>query len=358
MQSSRNSDLISDYMQYCRAHQNIIYNSLTDLRNINQRLADFITIETNSRNTNELLELSRELTRINRFIPQQVPPPRRPPPPSQPPSQPPHSVINSNRSSIIRPPVPQPPERPITITGRVSQQTSESQVNINETNNRSRRENSENRTGNRSTIVERPNLPISMRLLTPPLVSTASNFNFNGNINTTNNRRNRRNNRFFTFSNQQRHSLVNNRSNMSPVRIRPSTTQIRRGTDLLIWNDISDNYQTNCPIDMQDFRGNDSILRIRHCGHIFREMNLRRHFRNSTRCPLCRFDIRDYVEYDNLNERYDETDNNIENEGGVQNYSHTSLSNTIDEDIMDLIEEAVSNIELSDNQNNTSSTNN
>jgi hypothetical protein len=35
-------------------------------------------------------------------------------------------------------------------------------------------------------------------------------------------------------------------------------------------------------------------MQILHCGHIFREMNLRTHFRNSPRCPLCRFDIRDH----------------------------------------------------------------
>ena len=82
----------------------------------------------------------------------------------------------------------------------------------------------------------------------------------------------------------------------SPIRIRPSSTQIRQGTELLTWCDISDNYQTTCPIDLNLFEANDSILRIRQCSHIFREMNLRRHFRGSPACPICRFDIRDYIE--------------------------------------------------------------
>ena len=80
----------------------------------------------------------------------------------------------------------------------------------------------------------------------------------------------------------------------SPVRIRPSRRQIAAATELILYCDLSDNYHTICPIDQQDFEPRDYVLRIRHCGHIFREMNLRRYFRNSPRCPICRFDIRNY----------------------------------------------------------------
>jgi hypothetical protein len=82
----------------------------------------------------------------------------------------------------------------------------------------------------------------------------------------------------------------------SPVRVRPSRTQIRTGTTLLTaMGDISGNNQTRCPIDLNDFVEGDSLLQIIGCGHIFREMNLRNHFRYSPTCPMCRYDIRDYV---------------------------------------------------------------
>jgi hypothetical protein len=82
----------------------------------------------------------------------------------------------------------------------------------------------------------------------------------------------------------------------SPVRIRPSITQIRNGTQLITTTgDISDNAQTHCPIDLNIFAEGDVVLKIIGCGHIFREMNLRNHFRYNTRCPMCRYDIRDYV---------------------------------------------------------------
>ena len=81
----------------------------------------------------------------------------------------------------------------------------------------------------------------------------------------------------------------------SPVRVRPSVTQIRNSTELLKWEDISGNYQEVCPISMHEFKEGDDILRIKSCKHIFREMNLRQWFRYSSRCPICRYDIRDWV---------------------------------------------------------------
>ena len=88
----------------------------------------------------------------------------------------------------------------------------------------------------------------------------------------------------------------------SPVRIRPSVRQIRIGTEVIFYSQLSDEIQDvqfRCPIDLLEFSPDDTILRIRHCGHIFREMNLRRHFRRHPRCPICRFDIRDYVDPSN-----------------------------------------------------------
>ena len=83
--------------------------------------------------------------------------------------------------------------------------------------------------------------------------------------------------------------------NDSPIRIKPSAAQIRRATRLLQFRDISNTTTTICPIDREDLNPEDNILQILHCHHFFRESNLRRHFRNFTRCPLCRFDIRDYI---------------------------------------------------------------
>jgi hypothetical protein len=121
-----------------------------------------------------------------------------------------------------------------------------------------------------------------------------------------------------------------NLTNLSPVRIRPSISQIRRSTELLNWVDISNNsYQDTCPIDMQPFVREDVIMRIRSCRHIFREMNLRRHFRNSPRCPICRYDIRDYITEDNV---YEEEENDV--------------SSLVSGSLLDIVERAVDRYNL------------
>jgi len=89
--------------------------------------------------------------------------------------------------------------------------------------------------------------------------------------------------------------ILNATMNDSPVRVRPSVAQIRRATRTLLFRDISNTTQTICPIDRELLHAEDTVLQIIHCDHFFRDTNLRRHFRGNTRCPLCRYDIRDYI---------------------------------------------------------------
>jgi hypothetical protein len=89
--------------------------------------------------------------------------------------------------------------------------------------------------------------------------------------------------------------ILNATMNDSPIRVRPSVAQIRRATRTLLFRDISNTTQTICPIDRELLHAEDTVLQIIHCDHFFRDTNLRRHFRGNTRCPLCRYDIRDYI---------------------------------------------------------------
>mgnify|MGYP002868688292 CR=1 FL=1 len=81
----------------------------------------------------------------------------------------------------------------------------------------------------------------------------------------------------------------------TPISIRPSVHQIRRATRLIQFRDISNVTHQICPIDREILNPTDTVMQIMHCNHYFRESNLRRHFRNNTRCPLCRYDIRNYT---------------------------------------------------------------
>ena len=82
---------------------------------------------------------------------------------------------------------------------------------------------------------------------------------------------------------------------LSPVPVRPTARQIAMATEIIQFNqNDSNNEQTSCPIDLQQFEPEENVMRIISCGHIFRENNLIRWFSNNVRCPLCRYDIREY----------------------------------------------------------------
>ena len=46
-----------------------------------------------------------------------------------------------------------------------------------------------------------------------------------------------------------------------------------------------------CPIGLERFSSEDTILKIRRCGHLFKKENIMRHFENHSRCPVCRVEL-------------------------------------------------------------------
>jgi hypothetical protein len=101
--------------------------------------------------------------------------------------------------------------------------------------------------------------------------------------------RNRRNNR---SSDELFTQILNNF--LQPVLIYPTQSQIETATRRVRYCDISRPINTSCPISMEDFNDNDMVTIIRHCGHTFHTENLMNWFRSNCRCPVCRYDIRDY----------------------------------------------------------------
>ena len=45
---------------------------------------------------------------------------------------------------------------------------------------------------------------------------------------------------------------------------------------------------------MLDFNDNETVTIIRHCGHIFNSDELATWFQSNCRCPVCRYDIRNF----------------------------------------------------------------
>jgi hypothetical protein len=90
------------------------------------------------------------------------------------------------------------------------------------------------------------------------------------------------------------------RNFLEPIEIYPTSAQIETATRVARYGDIVSPLNTSCPITLENFNEDDRVLIIRHCNHVFSNSGLISWFRSNCRCPVCRYDIRNYVsEYPN-----------------------------------------------------------
>jgi hypothetical protein len=79
------------------------------------------------------------------------------------------------------------------------------------------------------------------------------------------------------------------------VSVRPSALQIETASRLVRYGDITNPLSESCPISMDSFSIDDQVRQIRHCGHIFMPSEFDEWFQSNVRCPVCRYDIRNYT---------------------------------------------------------------
>jgi hypothetical protein len=87
---------------------------------------------------------------------------------------------------------------------------------------------------------------------------------------------------------------------LNPIVIHPTQAHIEAATRNMVFSDIINPINTSCPISLERFNNDDNVLIIRHCGHIFNNIGLTSWFASNCRCPVCRYDIRDYSSNINL----------------------------------------------------------
>jgi hypothetical protein len=79
-----------------------------------------------------------------------------------------------------------------------------------------------------------------------------------------------------------------------PILIYPTPSQIESATRRVLYRDIVAPINSSCPISMDTFNDNDTVTIIRHCGHIFNSDEITTWFQSNCRCPVCRYDIRNF----------------------------------------------------------------
>jgi hypothetical protein len=146
------------------------------------------------------------------------------------------------------------------------------------------------------------------------LLNTNSNVNNRqSNTRQTNHRQHNYGNRSNYHSNRQNYLNNPTISNLfytffDPIEIFPTPSQIEVATRVVQFGNIIRPLNSACPITLENFNDNDQVLMIRHCNHIFSNTALISWFRSNCRCPVCRYDIRNYVSR-NTNNISDISDN-------------------------------------------------
>jgi hypothetical protein len=127
----------------------------------------------------------------------------------------------------------------------------------------------------------------------------------NNNRNNNNRNNNNRNTQNLGYPIQFEWFMRNPRPNLSFAQIQASTEDI-------LYNTSMD--ETRCPITLEDFTEGERLMKIKHCGHYFKRSNLMNWLRRDRNtCPVCRYDLRNYINDNTVNNtNADLSNNNID----------------------------------------------
>ena len=137
----------------------------------------------------------------------------------------------------------------------------------------------------------------------------------------------------------------------SPVQIYPTQTQIENAVRIVRYGDIIRPNNINCPISLEPFRDEEHVSLIRFCNHIFNTEQLNLWFQSNCRCPVCRYDIRNYSNHSNQS---------INSYGGLISsrlFNNTDMSNN-NTDTHNITTDISNNITTDMSNNNTDTPNN
>jgi|Laugresbdmm110sn_2_1035109.scaffolds.fasta_scaffold01299_10 hypothetical protein len=77
--------------------------------------------------------------------------------------------------------------------------------------------------------------------------------------------------------------------------VAPTREQINNSTRILRFADIENPLNNSCPVTLDRFESDSSVRQIIHCRHIFTPSGIDSWLQSNVRCPVCRYDIREYV---------------------------------------------------------------
>jgi hypothetical protein len=145
--------------------------------------------------------------------------------------------------------------------------------------------------------------------------------------------------------------------------IRPTREQIDNSTELITYNRNLNIISHTCPITLDDFQDGDIVRQIKHCKHTFHEVSIQNWFRTNVRCPVCRYDIRDYreqrtsesqeeIKEETKEEQEEQEENQYNHEDNAYENIFQELSSNITQNIQDILTENLGENGILDSSHN------
>lgn len=108
--------------------------------------------------------------------------------------------------------------------------------------------------------------------------------------------------------------------------------QINNAVWFGLYSNIINPINTQCTITQNNFTDNTRVAMIKQCKHIFEENALKSWFNYRSTCPVCRYDIQNYVVNNNTNTSTTTTTtdntNNVTNTTNLTNLTNNNTTNT------------------------------
>lgn len=134
-----------------------------------------------------------------------------------------------------------------------------------------------------------------------------------------------------TNANRNNYSTLNDYTRIletflnSSVVVRPTHEQIEDASRLIRYGDIENPLNNSCPISLDEFNIDDEVRQLLPCGHIFHPSQFQEWFSQHVRCPVCRYDIRNYRSFS----RRDTPNTTTQNEqSSVNNNTSSRITST------------------------------
>lgn len=84
------------------------------------------------------------------------------------------------------------------------------------------------------------------------------------------------------------------RSFYERIPVAPTRQQVEAATRIVNFSEIENPLNNSCPVTLDRFENSSIVTQIIPCGHIFSSNGIDSWLQTNVRCPVCRFDIRDY----------------------------------------------------------------